>query len=88
MDALSPITPAAFARGGDDLVIDELVLAPGWAGGWTTLSGIEGLLVCVTCSLEGRRAVSAQAGSPVGLPEAICARSMLTAPSRHWSSTP
>ncbi|MDI5976149.1 chloramphenicol phosphotransferase CPT family protein [Amycolatopsis magusensis] len=43
---------AAFARGGDDLVIDELLLTPDLLPEWLdALSGLEVLLVRVTCPL-------------------------------------
>ena len=46
------IAAAAFAHGGDDLVIDELLLTPDLLPTWMdALSGLEVLLVCVTCPL-------------------------------------
>lgn len=46
------VAAAAFARGGDDLVIDELLLAPELMASWqTALVGLDVLLVRVTCPL-------------------------------------
>ena len=43
---------AAFARGGDDLVVDEILLTPGLIRDWTTaLTGLDVLFVRVTCPL-------------------------------------
>ncbi|GAA3465138.1 hypothetical protein ACFFSW_23775 [Saccharothrix longispora] len=43
---------AAFARGGDDLVMDEMLLTPGLIRDWTTaLTGLDVLFVRVTCPL-------------------------------------
>lgn len=43
---------AAFAHGGDNLVIDEMLLTPDLLPRWMdALSGLDVLLVCVTCPL-------------------------------------
>lgn len=43
---------AAFAHGGDDLVIDEMLLTPDLLPTWMdALAGLDVLLVCVTCPL-------------------------------------
>jgi len=47
------VAAAAFARGGDDLVIDEMLLAPELMADWqSALAGLDVLMVRVTCPLE------------------------------------
>lgn len=57
---------AAFPRGGDDLVIDEMLLTPDLMSVWlTALAGLEVLLVCVTCPLAvAERRELARGGAP------------------------
>ncbi|WP_328611889.1 chloramphenicol phosphotransferase CPT family protein [Amycolatopsis sp. NBC_00345] len=59
---------AAFARGGDDLVIDELLLTPDLLPEWMdALSGLEVLLVGVTCPLAVAEQRERGRRSPAGL---------------------
>jgi chloramphenicol 3-O phosphotransferase len=59
---------ATFARGGDNLVIDELLLSPDLLAGWlAALSGMDVLLVCVTCPLAVAEERERTRRSPNGL---------------------
>ncbi len=59
---------AAFAHGGDNLVIDELLLTPDLLPEWmAALSGLEVLLVCVTCPLAVAEQRERDRGNPIGL---------------------
>ncbi|WP_274522988.1 phosphotransferase-like protein [Saccharothrix sp. ALI-22-I] len=59
---------AAFAHGGDDLVIDELLLTPDLLPEWMdALSGLEVLLVCVTCPLAVAEQRERDRRNPIGL---------------------
>ncbi|MGW4365114.1 phosphotransferase-like protein [Nocardia takedensis] len=47
------VAAAAFARGGDHLVIDEMLLTPDLMSGWReALTGLDVHFVAVTCPLE------------------------------------
>jgi chloramphenicol 3-O phosphotransferase len=62
------IAAAAFARGGDDLVIDELLLTPDLLPEWMdALAGLEVLLVCVTCPLAVAEERERGRRGPIGL---------------------
>jgi chloramphenicol 3-O phosphotransferase len=59
---------AAFARGGDNLVIDELLLTPDLMPEWmAALSGLDVLLVSVTCPLAVAEQRERDRGAPNGL---------------------
>lgn len=59
---------AAFAHGGDNLVIDELLLTPDLLPAWMdALSGLEVLLVRVTCPLAVAEQRERHRRSPNGL---------------------
>ncbi|MFT7841197.1 chloramphenicol phosphotransferase [Saccharothrix sp. BKS2] len=61
------LAAAAFARGGDDLVVDELLPAPDLLSGWAAaLSGLEVLLVSVTCPLAVAERRERERSNPVG----------------------
>ncbi|CCH30927.1 hypothetical protein BN6_36320 [Saccharothrix espanaensis DSM 44229] len=58
----------AFAHGGDDLVIDELLLTPDLMPEWlAALSGLDVLLVGVTCPLEVAERRERVRAHPIGL---------------------
>ncbi|WP_019929726.1 chloramphenicol phosphotransferase CPT family protein [Nocardia sp. BMG111209] len=62
------IAAAAFAHGGDDLVIDEMLLTPDLLEKWMdALSGLEVLLVCVTCPLAVAEQRERGRRNPIGL---------------------
>lgn len=62
------IAAAAFARGGDDLVIDELLLGPELMTGWqTALAGLDVVLVKVTCPLDVAERRETGRRNPAGL---------------------
>lgn len=59
---------AAFAHGGDNLVIDELLLTPDLLAEWlVALLGLEVLLVCVACPLEVAEQRERDRGNLIGL---------------------
>jgi chloramphenicol 3-O phosphotransferase len=59
---------AAFAHGGDDLVIDEMLLTPDLLPIWMdALAGLAVQLVCVTCPLAVAEQREQARGHPIGL---------------------
>jgi chloramphenicol 3-O phosphotransferase len=62
------VAAAAFARGGDNVVIDEMLLSPTLFPLWTTaLAGLNVLLVGVTCPLAVAEERELARGGVVGL---------------------
>jgi chloramphenicol 3-O phosphotransferase len=62
------IAAAAFARGGDDVVIDEMLLSPDIMTDWKfALGGLRVLMVRVTCPLEVAEERERARSHPLGL---------------------